>query len=146
MQAGVKCSVQRETRGSKPCHDALSFSTSRLCIPSLCLCALPLIPPRLTDIHQHLGNEGHLYAQPNGSFLLRLHLCFLRICCSSSSLFFFLCIHVSPSLLHLSRTRWNQMDKCGSMVTQIPGALERAKINHFSPLPFISYLSPSLPW
>lgn len=60
-------------------------------------------------------------------------LCTFSIPSFSATLY--LCMHVSLSLPFITRAvKSDRLDKCGSMVTQIPAASERATINHFSPL------------
>lgn len=106
--------------------------------PFLCLLALsifleasPLIRPRLLDIHQHPENDGDFLSICT---LLCLYLCFTK----SVALFLrsfsetpYLCVHVSLALSSLYHA--HRLDKCGSVVKQLPEAPERAKINHFFP-------------
>ncbi len=81
---------------------------------------------------------SHLHTHPNNSIILCLCLCFLPICCSFPTLFFLrlfisLCLYLSLSPPFIAcAVKSDRPDKCGSVVSQIPEASERAKINHFS--------------
>ncbi len=81
---------------------------------------------------------SHLHTHPNNSIILCLYLCFLPICCSFPTLFFLrlfisLCLYLSLSPPFIAcAVKSDRPDKCGSVVSQIPEASERAKINHFS--------------
>ena len=126
---------------------------TRISLPPFCVSSPPLhstplkaLVSSILYIHPHLGEEG----RDEGDFLhVRicaltpitlscLGLCFFSICCTFSPLLFlklsistcmYLC--VSSSIVHTVKS--DRLDKCGSVVTQIPEAQERAEINHFSP-------------
>lgn len=97
--------------------------------------------PRLSGIHSSAPGEwfspcSHLYTHSNGSsvsFCISLNL-LLFSSALFPTLFFSVCTVLSLTPPFIARAvKSDRLDKCGSMVTQIPEASERAKINHFSP-------------
>lgn len=65
--------------------------------------------------------------------LLCLYLCFTKSVALFLKLSLSIYTFLSLSLLFITHTvKSDRMDKCGSMVKQIPEAPQRAKINHFS--------------
>lgn len=78
------------------------------------------------DFYTFSSPCSHLYTPLSPSL-------FHLICCPFSTLLkLYVCMFLS--LFPLSCTvKSDSLDKCGSMVKQIPEAPERAKINHFSP-------------
>lgn len=78
-------------------------------------------PPNMSSSQcLHSALSSSLYAS-----LSRLHF----FC----PLFFFLYRSLSHPFITRASVKSDRPDKCGSMVTQIPRAPERAKINHFTP-------------